>query len=331
MWTFNKIPTYTSEKPARQDFFFRPSRILPLTIFGRLCSRWEVLPGAYPRSLQIAKTRMLLTLPQETLNHIVAHLRGEDRALRSLSLVDRRLTEECRIYLFSSVRIDSPMKLHRWCDAISPGKDGPSRYVRSLYMKWSWTSSPRSLHDHMDHLRSFSRLEHLQIRPLHLGEFSGRGLMYWFGHFSTIRSIYTQITGSPRAMHNFLALFPLLETTIIIAPDIRLEEEDSLEFPNHVYRGDLILKMCRVDSVDGLLPSLTRPTMCCRRLGLGTVIVHSFTPLERFFKACGGSLESVQFINLLIREFRVSFEDIVLITRVSKLLGSSALIPYFPH
>ena len=75
---------------------------------------------------------MLLTLPQETLNKIVVHLRDEERALQSLSLVDKRLTEECRRYLFWSINIDSEKKLQCWHDAIPPGKDGLSRYAHLL-------------------------------------------------------------------------------------------------------------------------------------------------------------------------------------------------------
>ena len=54
---------------------------------------------------------MLLTLPQETLNEIVAHLRDEGRAPQSLPLVDKRLTEEFCRYLFWSIDIDSGKKL----------------------------------------------------------------------------------------------------------------------------------------------------------------------------------------------------------------------------
>ena len=261
-----------------------------------------------PRRSQnrILLKNMLLTLPQETLNHIIVYLHGEDHALRSLSLVHRRLTEECRIHLFSSIRIDSARKLRHWSNAVSPGKDGLSRYVRFLDMKWAFSSSPASLNDHIDHLRSFSRLEHLEIRPLYLETFPSQGLAYWFGHFSNIRSISTEINGSLYATLNFLALFPLLENTVITAPRVSGEEADP-GFSNHVYRGDLVLKICRIDDADDFLPGLTRlSTPSYRRLGLGTAIVHNFAPLERFFNACGDSLESVQFINLLIREFQVS-------------------------
>jgi hypothetical protein len=247
---------------------------------------------------------MLLNLPQETLNHIIAHLHGEERALQSLSLVDRRLTEECRIYLFSSVRIGNATKLRRWCDAISPGKGGLSRYVRFLDMKGESSFIPASLRDHKHHLRSFSQLEHLDIRPLDLTKFPGQEMARFFGHFSTVRSLCAQIIGSPWAIINFLALFPLLETTVITSSHIWGTEVD-LNPPDHVYRGDLVLRICKIDGRDDLLSSFTRPTTSYRRLGLGLVMVHDFSPLERFFEACGGSLESIQFINLLIREFPV--------------------------
>ena len=255
---------------------------------------------------------MLFTLPQETLNHIIAHLRGEDHALRSLSLVDRRLTEECHTHLFSSVRIDSATQLRRWCDAIPPGKDGLSRYVRSL--KWrAFQCTPISIQDHMDHFRSFSRLEYLHIRPLDLTKFPSQELTHWFGHFSTVRSLCIQITGSPRTIVNFLALFPLLETTVITAPNIWRErpeyvggDEADLDFPNLVCRGDLVFKVYRVCDKDDVLSALARLTTCYRRLGMGVVMMDSFAPLELFLKACGRSLESIQLINFLIREVQVS-------------------------
>lgn len=245
---------------------------------------------------------MLLTLPQETLNNIIAHLHREERTLQSLSLVDRRLTEECRSHLFSSIRIDSVTKLWRWCNAISPGKDGLSRYVRFLDMQGY---SPATLQIHLSHLRSFSRVEHLGILPLDLTEFTGQELAHCFGHFSTVRSICTQITGGRWHILNFLALFPLLETTVVASPIVWTSGSD-LEFPDLVCRGDLVLKVCRVDDEDNLLSCVTRPTTRYRRLGLGFVVVYNFAPLERFFETCGGSLESIQFISLLIREFHMS-------------------------
>lgn len=75
---------------------------------------------------------MLLSLPQETVNEIIAYLRSDERALQSLSVVAKRLTDECRCHLFASVHIYSRAKLIRWCEAISPGEDGLSRYVRTL-------------------------------------------------------------------------------------------------------------------------------------------------------------------------------------------------------
>lgn len=246
---------------------------------------------------------MFPTLPQETLNDIVAHLRGEERALQSLSLVDRRLTEECRRHLFSSIHIDSTIKLRRWCSAISPGKDGLSRYVRFLDMKGEALCTPTFLQAHLVHLRSFSQLEHLGIRPFRLPEFTGQELARYFGHFSTVRSICAQITGSPRATLHFLNLFPHLKTTIITSPVIWGVQGD-LDFPNHVCRGDLILKVCKIGGESDFLSCVTLPTTCYRKLGFGLVKVHNFAPLERFFNTCGGSLQSVQFINLLVREFQ---------------------------
>ena len=69
---------------------------------------------------------MLLTLPQETVTEVIAHLRGEERTLQSLSTVTKRFTDDCRRYLFASVYIDSETELTRWCNAIPPGEaDGP--------------------------------------------------------------------------------------------------------------------------------------------------------------------------------------------------------------
>lgn len=248
---------------------------------------------------------MLLTLPQETLNAIVAHLHGEERALQSLSLVGRRLTEECRSHLFSSIHIDSTVKLRRWCDAIPPGKDGLSRYVRFLDLRGGELCTFISLRAHLLHLRSFSQVEHLRIRPMYLTRFAGQELACCFGHFSTVRSICMRVIGSRWAILNLLALFPLLETTVITSPRL-LGRGSNLDFPNLVCRGDLVFRVCKFDDEENILSCVTRPTTCYRRLGFGLVMVHNFAPLEHFFETCGGSLESVQFINLLIRELHQS-------------------------
>ena len=247
---------------------------------------------------------MLLTLPQETLNEVVAHLRGEERALQSLSLVDRRLTGECRRYIFSSVRIDSATKLTRWSDAISPGKDGLSRYVRLLYMEGGSFCATAFLRDHLVTLRSFTQIEHLGIRPLDLGSrFTNKEVVRYFGHFQITRSVYIQPIGSYHSLLEFLTLFPLLETTVITSPHIW---SSSTSLPNVVCRGDLVLRACKITVVpDDILSCFTRSTACYRRLGLEFAMVYNFAPFERFFETCGGSLESVQFINCLFRKYQV--------------------------
>jgi len=249
---------------------------------------------------------MLLTLPQETVNEVIAHLRGEERALQSLSVVAKRLTEECRRHLFASIHIDRDTKLFRWCDAIAPGEDGLSRYVRLLDFD-TWPDQPLCipilLHEHMAHLRSFTQVEHLKIRPLDLHKFSDQDRADYFGHFSsTVRSICIRPTGGHTAILNFLALFPLLETTVITSPLVWGKQEE-VDLPNTVCRGDLILKVCRIDSNENILSCLTQPTTCYRRLGLGLVKVDNPAPLERFFESCGGSLESVQFICCFFGEY----------------------------
>ena len=252
---------------------------------------------------------MFLTLPQETLNEVVAHLRGEEHALQALSLVDRRLTEECRRHLFTSICFDSEAKLVRWCHAISPGKDGLSRYVRVLHVEGSSLCTPTFLRDHLANLQSFAQVEHLRITPLNLSRFTGQELKYFFGHFETVRSVCVRPSGSHQSLLDFLALFPLLETTVIVSPHIR-GKSNGVHLPNLVCRGELVLKVCRIDCDfdEGWrsLSCLTRPGTCYRKLALGLVTVLNFAPLERFFETCGSSLESVQFINLIICEYRVS-------------------------
>ena len=184
---------------------------------------------------------MLLTQPQETLNEIVAHLRDEERALQSLSLVDKRLTEECRRYLFWSINIDSERKLQRWHDAIPPGKDGLSRYVRLLGIDLSlvrWRSLWPNLQDDLAYLCSFPEVEHLSIRKLEFDWFSSQDLRRCFSHFSTIRSISIQPSGYLQDIPDFLAPFPLLETTAITSPNFTpVWPSVDLHFTNLVWWG----------------------------------------------------------------------------------------------
>ena len=242
---------------------------------------------------------MLLTLPQETLNEIIGHLRSEERTLRSLSLVDRRLTEECRCYLFWSVRIDSEEKLHRWCDTISPGQDGLSRHVRLLDIgasPWGSLCTPSVLRDHMDHLRSFTKLGHLSIRTFNPSSFSSQDLKYCFGNFSTIRSIAIWPKGDWRAILDFLTLFPLLETTTIAQPHIWGNPE-GVDPPDFVRRGELILHAGWINGYDKLFSYLSRPTTRYWRLRLTRTTVEDCSALKEYFETCGGSLETLQLIN----------------------------------
>ena len=275
---------------------------------------------------------MLHTLPQETVNEIIAHLRGEERALQSLSIVAKRFTEECRRHLFASIYIGT--KFTRWCDAIPPGEGGLSRYVRLLDMDTTmdgWTNLPLTLRIHLVHLRSFTQVEHLKICPLNLHKFSKQDLVDYFGHFSTVRSIYIRPTGGRSAVLNFLTLFPLLETTVIASPLAWGVSEESVNPPNLVCRGDLVLKACRIDGGENILSCLTLPTTRYRRLGLGLVNVVDPTPFERLLETCGSSLESIQFICCFFGERQPS--PLWNLTNTNTLPAPQfiALRPYYPH
>jgi len=249
---------------------------------------------------------MFPTLPQETFNEIIAHLRGEGRTLQSLSTVAKRFTDECRRHLFASVYIDSGTKFTRWCNAIPPGEDGLSRYVHVLNLgMWPDDSlrRPMILREHLVHLRSFTQVEHLKIRPLDLHEFSNQDLVEYFGHFSsTVRSISIRPKGNNSSILNFLALFPLLETTILTSALAWGTPDDTVP-ANPVCRGDLVLEVCKIDTRDDILDSLIRPTTCYRRLGLGLVEVDNPAPLERFLEACAASLESIQLVCCFFGEY----------------------------
>ena len=249
---------------------------------------------------------MLLTLPQETVNEVIAHLHSDERALRSLSVVAKRLTEECRRYLFESIHIDSETKIDSWCHAIPPGEDGLSRYVHLLDFD-TWLDGLQCLsallREHPAHLYSFTQVEQLKICPLDLRKHKQKDLLDSLGHLpSTVRSIYIRPAGDYVGTLNFLALFPHLENTIIASPFI-YQDPGVSDPPNPPRRGDLILKACRIDAGANILSCLTRPTTCYRRVGFGMVKVDNPAPLERFFETCSGSLQSVQFISCFFGEW----------------------------
>ena len=251
---------------------------------------------------------MLLTLPQETVNEVIAHLHSDQHALQSLSAVAKRLTEECRRYLFASIHIDSETKIRRWCHTIPPGEDGLSRYVRLLDLDM-WEDGLRCLsallREHPAHLYSFTQVEQLKICPLDLRKHKEKELVDFLGHLpSTVRSIYIRPGGDYSSILNFLALFPHLETTLITSPLI-YHFSGFVGLPDPVRRGDLILKVCRIDTRVNILSCLTRPTTCYRMVGFGLVKVDNPAPLERFFEACSASLESVQFICCFFGECQV--------------------------
>lgn len=262
----------------------------------------------------------LLTLPQETLNEVIAHLRGEKRALQSFSLVDRRLTEECRRYLFSSIRIDNATKLTRWSDAISPGKDGLSRYVRLLYMEGGSLCAPTFLRDHLVTLRSFTQIEHLRICPFEFNRFMHKEVVRYFGHFSTTRSVYIQPIGNYQSLLEFLTLFPLLETTVITSPRI-WPWSPSASLPTVVCRGNLVIRVCKIAVPDNILSCFQRSTTCYRRLGFEFVMVLNFAPFERFFETCGSSLNPCSSLTASSVSIRFPIHGIALTPRFRRTLG----------
>ena len=252
---------------------------------------------------------MPLSLPQEILNEIIAHLHAEERDLQSLSLVEKRLTEECRRHLFSSIHIDSEKKLLRWYDTIPPASR-LSRYVRLLVIDArlpAWSHSRLVLQFGLADLRSFTNVKYLTIRRLQLGLFSTQDLEHCFGHFSTVRSVSIQQLEYFQTLPDLLALFPPLETTVITSPQICVNPRSvGVHSTNFVRRGDLVLMQARLDTNAGhgayLLSSLTWPTERYRRLGMGLVTVGDFSPLEVFLRACGRSLEVIQLINCIFCE-----------------------------
>ena len=76
-----------------------------------------------------------------------------------------------------------------------------------------WRSLWPNLQDDLAGLCSFTEVEHLSIRKLEFDWFSSQNLRRCFSHFSTIRSISIQPSGYLRDTPDFLALFPLLETS----------------------------------------------------------------------------------------------------------------------
>ena len=252
---------------------------------------------------------MPLSLPQEILNEIIAHLRGEERNLQSLSLTEKRFTEECRRHLFWSIHIDSEKKLYRWYDTIPPAS-GLSRYVHLLVIDArlpAWSDSRLVLQDGLARLHSFTKVEHLSICTLELNRFSGQDLERCFGHFSTVRSVSIQHSGYVKALPDFLALFPLLETTIIISPKICINSRSrGVRSTNFAGRGDLVITHATIGAgvsrIVDLLSSLTWPATRYRRLGMGSVVLGDLSTLEIFLRACGSSVEVVQLINCLFCE-----------------------------
>ena len=268
--------------------------------------RWIGYIRLHPSSPSTSS--MLLTLPQETVNEIIAHLRSDDRALRSLSVASKRLTEECRRYLFASICIDSWQKFTRWSDAIPPGEDGLSRYVRELDLDTTviWTKVPWLPDLHTIYLRSFTQVEQLKIRPLDLHRVVLMDMVDNLeSFFPTVRLLSIRPTGDYSTILKFLALFPHLETTCITSPSIH-EDREIADPQNFVCRGNLVIKACRISPHANILSCLTRPTTCYRSISLGLVKVETFAPLERFFEICGGSLESIQFVSCILGKDRTS-------------------------
>ena len=168
--------------------------------------------------------------PQEIFDYIIDYNQHQVKVLKTYSTVCKRWAVRSRSYLFDRLHIRIPADLDLWCQRIPSAIDGPSRYVKVLYIHAGVTPlvcEPRPLDPYLDH---FSALTY--VAGLILGGYRGSKLRLdvafqcFSGFKNTLR--WLKLTSNSfrfEEISRILEFFPNLETLLLWPPKIRPSDE----------------------------------------------------------------------------------------------------------
>lgn len=255
-------------------------------------------------------------VPQETLDAIIDELADNRAALKTCCLVSRRWVWRSRHHLFKIVRFSSLWglkSLRNWGAVMNingtsllPGRasrrsevaaDTPAALTTSLRLSQRgdvWIT-PLSLVEHLDHFRSFNRIESLTLSYFSCGIFDRTSLCALFR--SQIPSVRRLRLHHPSAcaasLLQFISVFPNLLDTMVHAPLwVTASHRDDRPMISCTLRGEIHLSEMGKDS-GPFFSLLASQNTCYEQIGLEGCTFRDFYPLQSFVSNTGKSLRTL--------------------------------------
>lgn len=170
--------------------------------------------------------------PQELFDHIIDYARYDDYNLKSYSTVCKRWSIRSRSHLFKTLLICRPIRLDQWCEGIPPTLDGPSRYVKELYVQMEvvpLVREPQPLDPYLDHFSALTQVVDLTL----IGYRGKMHLDMIFQCFSGFKDTlcHLELTSvSFQEVSQIVEFFPNLEALIVWSPtSLRFVKEGPLQ------------------------------------------------------------------------------------------------------
>ena len=160
---------------------------------------------------------------QELFDYIIDYACHDRDALESYSTVCKRWANRSRSHLFKNLRMCHPTDFGRWCQEIPPTADGPSRYVKSLYVHPGVVSLAREtqpLDQYPGHFLALTRVVDLTL-------FGYRGDVYmdtisqcFSGFRNTLRTLSLASSSLGfKETSQIAEFFPNLESLFLWSPE----------------------------------------------------------------------------------------------------------------
>lgn len=124
-----------------------------------------------------------MLFPQELCDYFIDHLHDDTNSLRSCGLVCKAWAPPARYHIFHTVYLPSKERLIRWSQIFDTSECSPSHIVKRLTLSEWFSPAVMEEHKLMDHFRSFDNVQELYLRRFDFGNFQGKPLEDYFGHF----------------------------------------------------------------------------------------------------------------------------------------------------
>ena len=231
------------------------------------------------------------TFPQEVIDDLIdwvglSSAGHGDPDLRTCSLVAGNWVERSRQHLFRSIKLASSLDVTRWVEKIHPGADGPSKYVRKLWIHFGWDKWPQRFPS-VEHLKSFAQVEELRLTYWCGGGATKEEVEEAFGSLGqSVKTLTVSLLrGDAGSFLHFLSLFPRLDDLSIMTSYLEVATEPLPEGVVTI-RGSLVLDGVQERFVDALVGSGLTPKVL-------KVTIPNLTSYDGLLAACSPSVEMV--------------------------------------